>query len=255
MKSFLQVINKDIKFRGFAQGCQSTSASGWHWNMYLKPALSFLCSKLFVSSLDGDGRKVFARKSAFLELCTWQKEWGKEFWNLSWLAILQTTCLDKSAPDCLWQPALVQMGHPADDVAAHSLNYCHTSQSVCSAQPQVGNKLVNHCQWCSSKALYTEISLKLFFIIVCPFSMGRIHFLLKWGQQRGWKEDEGLISWCPAWNIQYILFYKVRITLFFPFFTPHDSPHRTTQNTFSNSLSLSCQPLQGTKTLYPTGYG
>ena len=144
------------------------------------------------------------------------------------------------------------MGHPADDAAAHSLNYCHTSQSVCSAQPQVGNKLVNHCQWCSSKTLYTEISLKLFFIIVCPFSMGRIHFLLKWGQQRGWKEDEGLISWCPVWNIQYILFSQVRITLFFPFFTPHDSPHHNTPNTFSNSLSLSRKPLQGTKTLYPT---
>lgn len=147
------------------------------------------------------------------------------------------------------------MGRPADAAAAHSLNYCHTSRSVCSAQLQVENKLVNHCQWCSSKTLYTEISLKLFFIAVCPFSMGRIHFLFKcaqWGQDRGWKEDEGLISGCPVWNIQYTLFFKVRITLFFPLFALHDltSPH--TWNS-SNSFSLSGKPLQGTKTLYPTG--
>ena len=108
-------------------------------------------------------------------------------------------------------------GTPSRWCCSHSLNYCRTSQSVCSAQLQVENKLVNHCQWCSSKTLYTEISLELFFIAVHPFSMGRIHFLFKcarWGQDRGWKEDEGLISWCPVWNIQYTLFFKVRITLF-----------------------------------------
>lgn len=72
---------------------------------------------------------------------------------------------------------------------------------------QIENKLVNHRQWCSSETLWAEVFLKLFFITVCPFSMGRIHFLLfkcaQWGENRSWKEEVGLISWCCTWNASY----------------------------------------------------